>query len=243
MNRMSLRKQTDSFALFADGQRMFAGSLYEIRVDAPEFRTDAESPAYVRLESAGVELASCGLVADPLRRGLRVGLLPVPGWRDSLAADLRVELGGNTILFVDVAVTGAPAGESGPAQAGGRTEVDLGRLPYSTVTIADMTQARLVSPVVAEPLSVVPASDGASFDVYVSIETDGARRFPFSDVLVAGTRPTWSHQDSFLVPSQKWLLRIVKVAGTYYADLRAGRPGGTEIDPDGAAVVSAEVNS
>lgn len=240
MLELRLRKLNDSLAAFPGGQRLFAGSAYGVFVDAPEFREDTSSEASLALEASGVEHASCALAADPLRRGVRVGTLSVPSWAESAPVELRVVLGGNTILLSEASVVGLPAGSSPGQPSQERTEVDLGVISSRVVQMASMTQVRLASPVVYEPLSIVPP-DGP-FDVYVAIESTDGSRFPFSDVLVGGSRPTWGHQDSFALPSRKWLLRIIKVAGTYYADLRAGVPGGTETDPDGAAVVSAEVN-
>lgn len=246
-NKFSVKKQTDSFALFPSGRNLFGGSSYDVEVEAPEFRIDTDSDASVDLVVGGMIVAECSLVADPLRRGLRRGLrsgsLDVPAWVTTVSADLRVTVGSDTILLVPVVVTGAPDGtETLPSSASGRTEVDLGQISSRTVYVDDMSQYRLVSDVTDEPLSIVPSGD--KLDVVIAIEAaNGLTRFPFSDVFVGGVRPFWGHQDSFFVPSARWLLRVMKVAGTYYADLRAGRPAGAEVDPDGATVVSAEVNS
>lgn len=241
MRELRIWKLNDSFAAFPCGQKLFAGTAYGVSVDAPEFREDVSSEASLALEASGVEHASCALSADLLRRGVRVGTLSVPSWAEDTSARLRVVLAGDTILLAGAPVAGLSVGSSSGQPSQERTEVDLGVVSSRVVQMASMTQVRLASPVVYEPLSIVPP-DGP-FDVYVAIESTDGSRFPFSDVLVGGSRPTWGHQDSFALPSRKWLLRIIKVAGTYYADLRAGVPGGAETDPDGAAVVSAEVNS
>lgn len=246
MNRLSFRKQSDSFALFSGGQRLFAGSSYEVRFSAPEFRSDRESPASLLLAAGDALLASCSLSPDPLRRDVRTGELVLP---DSSVGqvELRVVLGADTILLVDASVTGHASGgeDAGSAGAGSRwTVVDLGSVPTGIIAVEDMTQVSLTAPVTVNPsvpLSIAPTGD--SLDAYVVVSVEGAARFPFTDVLVNGAAPTWSHKDSLLMPAHKWVIRLVKVAGDYYADLRAGRPAGTEVDPDGAHVVSSEVNS
>lgn len=247
MNRFSFRKQSDSFALFSGGQRLFAGSSYEVRFSAPEFRADQTSPASLLLAAGDLLLASCALSPDPLRRDVRTGTLVLPDLADSGPFELRVVLGQNTILLVDVVVTGHASGgeDAGGAGAGSRwTVVDLGSVPTGIIAVEDMTQVSLTAPVAVNPsvpLSIAPTGD--SLDAYVVVSVEGAARFPFTDVLVNGAAPTWSHKDSLLMPAHKWVIRLVKVAGDYYADLRAGRPAGTEVDPDGAHVVSSEVNS
>lgn len=246
MNRFSFRKQSDSFALFSGGQRLFAGSSYEVRFSAPEFRADRESEASLLLAAGDSVIASCALSPDPLRRDVRVGTLVLP---DGAAgpAELRVVLGADTILLVDVAVTGHVSGgeDAGSAGAGSRwTVVDFGSVPTGIIAVEDMTQVSLTAPVTVNPsvpLSIAPAGD--SLDAYVVVTVEGTARFPFTDVLVGGAAPTWIHKDSLAMPAHRWIIRLVKVAGVYYADLRAGRPAGTEVDPDGAHVVSSEVNS
>lgn len=246
MNRFSFRKQSDSFALFSGGQRLFAGSSYEVRFSTPEFRADRTSLASLLLVAGDLTLASCSLSPDQFRRDVRTGTLDLP---DNAAGqcELRVVLGSDTILLVDASVTGhASGGESGgETGAGSRwTVVNLGSVPSGAIAVADMTQVSLTAPVTvapSAPLSITPSGD--SLDAYVVVSVDGTARFPFTDVLVNGAAPTWSHKDSLLMPAHKWVIRLVKVAGDYYADLRAGRPAGTEVDPDGAHVVSSEVNS
>lgn len=252
MNRLHIRKQTDSFAIFSQGQRLFAGSSYEVRVDAAEFRADVSSSATLKLGSGQAPVATCELSPDPLRRGVRrtdptdpSALLVIPAWHDDVRLPLRVELGGNTILLMDVVVAGSPAGSVDvPADLVRWTVEDLGTVESGSISVADMSQVKLsVAGLLPTPLSVTPPS--GPFDAYVVVTVPDSvvvPRFPFSDILVAGAAPTWSHQDSFLLPARKWVLRLTKVADDYYADLRAGWPPGAEIDPDGAAVVSAEVN-
>lgn len=247
MNRFSFRKQSDSFAMFSAGQRLFAGSAYEVRFSAPEFRDDQTSAASLLLSAGDFLLASCTLSPDPLRRDVRTGTLAIPDRSESGPFELRVVLGQNTMLLVDVVVTGHASGgeDVGSAGAGSRwTVVDLGSVPTGIIAVEDMTQVSLTAPVTANPgvpLSIAPSGD--SLDAYVVVTVEGTARFPFTDVLIGGAAPTWSHKDSLVMPAHRWIIHIVKVAGAYYADLRAGRPAGTEVDPDGAHVVSSEVNS
>lgn len=242
-------KQADSFALFTESRRLFAGSSYDVQVDAPEFREDTVSGATLTLCSGQVRLASCALVPDPLRRGLRVSgqaaPLAVPAYAETAPLELRVELGGNTILALAATVAGAVSGDAAPPSDTSRwTVTDLGTVLAGAVSVADMSQTKLSASPMAEPLSVTPPEGPLDAYVVVTVpQSVAAPRFPFSGVLVGGSAPVWSHQDSLLLPARKWILRIVRVADDYCADLRAGRPGGTEIDPDGTAVVSAEVNS
>ena len=244
MNRFSLRKSAGALVSFDEGQRLFAGSTYGVDVSAPEFRKDTESAAELVLAAGGVRVAACTLVPDPLRRGRRVstgagGHLVVPAYGENVPVAVQVTLGTDVLVYVDSRVTGVPGGA--PAPSGSRwTVVDLGRVTDGAVALSDMTQVKLTAPVASVPLSITA---GSPLDAYVVVVGEGLSRFPFTEVLVNGAAPVWTHQDSLSMPAQKWVLRIVKVADNYYADLRAGRPGGTELDPDGAAVVSAEVNS
>lgn len=249
MNRLHIRKQTDSFAIFSQGQRLFAGSSYEVRVDAAEFRADTSSSASLGLYSGQTPVATCALAPDPLRRGSRVtdpsAPLAIPAWHDDTRLSVRVKLDGNTILLMDAVVAGSPTGSAAvPADLVRWTVEDLGTVDSGSIAVADMSQVKLsVAGLLSTPLSVTPPS--GPFDAYVVVnvlDSVSVPRFPFSEVLVAGAAPTWSHQDSFLLPARKWVLRLTKVADDYYADLRAGWPPGTEADPDGAVVVSAEVN-
>jgi hypothetical protein len=245
VNKLQFRKKSDSIAWFADGQRLYAGSSYSVSVDAPEFSEDQESVATMGLYSGGVELATCQLVPDPLRRGRRVCTqFDVPAYAEDTLVGMRVELDGNTILLVSVTIVGAPYGTVGSDHTRSRwAVVDLGKISSAGISVGDMTQVKLEASMMQVPLSITPPS--GAFDTYISItqaQEDQVARFPFTGVLVAGRTPLWSHQDSYLLPCRKWVLRVVRVADDYYADLRAGRPAGTELDPDGNAVVSAEVN-
>ena len=243
MNSFCIRKVSDSFAWFDDGQRLYAGSTYRVVVEAEEFREDLGSAARLGLAAGGVVLAGCELQPDPLRRGLRVGELTIPAYRETSGLELRVTLAGCTVLLVGVTVVGLASGEA-PTPSGARWQVvDLGVVASGVVPVADMTQVKLAAEALDEPLSIVPTPADGSFDAFVVVTSAGARRFPFSSILVAGGSPVWSHQDSYAMPADRWILRLVKVADVYYADFRAGRPGGTELDPDGAAVISAEVHS
>lgn len=244
MNRLVIRKGNDSVTVFADGQRLFAGSPYEVKVYAREFRDDVRSPAAARLFSGRALVAECPLAPDPLRRGVRVSSEPlaVPAFRDDARGMLYVSLGDAVIMAVPAAVTGIPDGSVEPASGSRWTEVDLGKVATGRVEVADMTQVKLSAPDNATALSVVPIESEGSFEAYVVVVSDRTVPFPFTGVTVGGSAPVWSHQDSFLMPSTRWTLRLAKVAGEYYADFRAGRAGGAEIDPDGATVVSAEVN-
>lgn len=235
-----LRKLSDSLAQFTPGRRMFAGSRYSLVVDALEFAADTESAATACLSVDGARVADCVLDPDVLRRGVRIGTLLVPA--DVAGAPrLVVDLDGSTILSVDLPVDGWTAGGGSPEPRW--TVVDLGQVSGTEVTVADMTQVRLAASRSIAPLSVVPEDTSGPFDAYLVVDAAGTAGFPFDGVLVGGAAPTWRHQDSFQLPASRWVLHVVKIAGVYFADLYAGRPAGSEVDPDGAVVVSAEVNS
>jgi len=238
MNNITLSKRTDSFAWFTEGQRLFTGSTYAVAVDAPEFRGDTESPASFAIKFGGEVQATCALDPDPLRRGLRRGVVTAPAGGDGA---IVVELAGDTILMVDVAVVD-PAVAHTPSRW---TVVDLGTVASGAVSVADLTQVKLAAAPMDDVLGVSPADPAGAFDAFIVVSAVGAQatRFPFSGVLVGGRAPVWSHQDSLVMPARTWILHIIKVAGDYYADLRSGRPAGAEVDPDGAVVVSAEVNT
>ena len=108
MDILTILKLTPSLVRFAGDAMMYSGSQYAVRCEAPEFRTDVDTPASLALEDDGwTEFASCVLSADPLRRGVRVGEL-------SLAADipdgrcwLCARMGGS-VVFRDEVVVFAP---------------------------------------------------------------------------------------------------------------------------------------
>lgn len=246
MNTLCVRKLTDSLVEFAQGQRLFAGSSYDVCVDAAEFRADTTSTATLVLQSGAVRHASCTLVADPLRRGVRrsdpAAPLEIPAWSETASLDLCAELAGNTVFLVPVTVVGRAFGDVSPG-AGRWTVVDLGDIGLASVPLANLTQVKLSAAPAAVPLSLVPPEGELDAYVVVTVPVTETPRFPFTGVLVGGADPVWNHQDSLVLPARRWILHVVKVADVYCADLRAGRPAGTELDPDGAAVVGAEVNS
>lgn len=243
MNRLDLAVRAGRLDFLAERQWLFAGSAYEVSVDALEFATDGTSEATLQFATSSEVCASCSLVPDPLRRGLRTGVVHLPVYEESVDLDVRVELAGSTLAIAGVRVTGLPGGTAAPSgDAQPRwTVVDLGRVDTGTISLADMTQVKMVASPVGAPLNIAVV-DGL-MDAYVLITTDGARGFPYTGVLIDNSAPSWVHQDSFGAPSQTWMLHVTRVAGRYFADLRAGLPAGVETDPDGAVIISAEVNN
>lgn len=243
MNSLYLVKYSDSIARFGEGHRLFSGSSYSVKVDAKEFRADTEAAAELSLVSGDETLATCTLSPDTLRRGLRTGTLEVPadlGSRSTFSIVIR--LGGNVIFVMEIGVDSVtPSGTVTPASPRW-TVVDLGTVTSGMITVFDMTQTKLVAAAMDEPLSITPVEPSGSLDAYVVVSSETAGRFPFSEVHVGGASPVWSHLDSLSMTATRWIIRITKVADVFYADLRIGRPGGVETDPDGAVVTSAEVN-
>lgn len=243
MNRFFMRKRTDSFAQFDEGQRLYTGSSYAAVIEAPEFRKDQTTPASMTISSGNVALVTCALAADPQRRGVRRGQFVIPAYSGGTGFLITLRLGSDVIMAADVGVDNpGPVGGGEPVvQLPRWTVVDLGKVSSGRIEVRDMHQVKLSSDMSDEPLAITAKDDNGSFNAYVVVTTD-AGRFPFSDVLVDGRRPVWTHLDSFLLPVAKWMLRLVKVADTLYAELHADIPGGVETDPDGGTVVSAEVN-
>ena len=245
MNSLYLRKQTDSFVYFDEGQRLVAGSEYAVQVAAREFREDTVSSAALVLSDGSGAIASCALTPDPLRRGLRTGTLGIAGSAPA-ECTLQVQLGGSVILLSDVAIVRSGSGSgsgSGAGSGSGWTVVDLGRVSSGSVPVSDRTHVKLTAPVMDEPLAVTPSADLFKAYVVITPDVSAAGAFPFTDVLVAGSHPRWGRQDSLRMRSETWLLKITRIAGDYYADLRAGASAGVETDPDGAVVPGVEVNS
>jgi hypothetical protein len=149
---------------------------------------------------------------------------------------------GESVLFSHpvnvVNVSGAGGGEASTT-SGRWTVVDLGVVDVGTINVSDLEQVKLSASEVAAPLNVIAPSD--AFEAYVDI-TGTAGKFPFTGIVVNGGEPFWDHMDSIRLEEPRWTLHLVGVAGSVHADLRVGRPSGTELDPDGDLVNSVEVN-
>lgn len=228
-------KLFDGGILVPHGTKLHANSSYRVTVVAGEFAFHQDEPARLDFAQNGEIVASCDLVNDPLRRTNRVGTL-------SLGADGEMMLYavlGDAVLFshpINVAsMTARPKG----TPAGRWTVADLGEIGNGQVTVSDMQQVKLSASEVAGFLDVTVPTD--PFEAYVVV-TGTLGKFPFDGIRINGAEPVWDHMDSIRLEEGLWTLKLANVAGTLHADLRAGRPSGTERDPDGALVTSTEVN-
>lgn len=239
MRKLEMVKLSDSNVLVPHGTVVHSSSSYELCVTAKEFVEGQQEEASFALLKDGTQVASCTLMNDPLRRSRRTGILRVG---DTGGDMLMVVSLGDSVLFshpvnvVDVSGTG---GGVTPTPSGRWTVVDLGVVDVGTVNVSDLEQVKLSASEVAGPLNVLAPSD--AFEAYVDI-TGTAGKFPFDGVAVNGGEPFWDHMDSISLEESHWTLHLVGVAGSVHADLRAGRPSGTERDPDGDLVNSVEVN-
>ena len=242
MGQLCIIKRSSSIVRFLEDFMMYFGSSYEVRCEAKEFITDTESTATLSVESGDSVIATCNLMADPKRRGVRLGVLSLEGlnYPDGRYR-LCAKLGGNVVFRVEVMVYSVAGGASDPSGRGSRwTVVDLGVVSSATVSVADMTQVKLAAQSTVAPLNILVATE--PFEAYVVVSSLGGR-FPFSDVLVNGSDPVWDHKDSLQLQAEEWTIHVLKVAGTFHAELRSGKAAGAEIDPDGNLVNSMEVNS
>ena len=236
MQEIIISKVTDSTAtVLPGGSKLFTGYECAFRVRAQEFARDTASAASLELvDSAGAVAASCPLVPDPLRRPVRTGSLTVVA-----AARLRVTLSGSVVMDIPMDTVPGTSSGSSPSSGGRWTVVDMGLVTNGRVPVGDLQQITLSASDVAMPLDVVTGE--GFFEAYV-IVTGTLGRFPFTGVTVNGAEPVWTRMDSLQLRESSWTLHVVKVAGSYRAELSASRYAGTELDPDGSAVTSAEVN-
>lgn len=239
MRKLEIVKLSDSNVHVPHGTVIHSGSSYELCVTAKEFIDGQQESASFALLKGWTQVASCTLINDPLRRSRRTGILRVG---DTGGDMLMVASLSDSVLFSHpvnvVNVSGAVGGVS-PAQSGRWSVVDLGVVDDGTINVSDLEQVMLSASDVAAPLNVLAPFE--AFEAYVDI-TGTAGKFPFAGVVVNGGEPFWDHMDSISLEESHWTLHLVGVAGSVHADLRAGRPSGTELDPDGSLVNSVEVN-
>lgn len=239
MLKLEVVKLSDSNVHVPHGTVIHSGSSYELCVVAKEFIEDQRETASFALLKDGTQVASCTLMNDPLRRSRRTGILRVGDVGGDM---LMVASLGDSVLFshpVNVVDVSGTVGGVAPTKSGRWTIVDLGVVDIGTIKVSDLEQVMLSASEVTAPLNVLAPSD--AFEAYVDI-TGTAGKFPFSGITVNGWEPFWDHMDSLRLTESRWTLHLVGVAGSVHADLRAGRPSGTERDPDGDLVNSVEVN-
>lgn len=241
MRKLEIVKLSDSNVLVPHGTVVYSNSSYELCVTAREFVEGQQEAATFDLLKDGTQVASCELLNDSRRRSRRANILRI----GDIGGDmLMVATLGGSVLFshpvnvVDVYGSGGGGGVV-PTPSGRWTVVDLGVVDVGTVSVSDLEQVKLSASDVAAPLNVLVPGD--AFEAYVDITgTEG--RFPFDGIAVNGGEPFWDHMDSTGLAESHWTLHLVGVAGSVHADLRAGRPAGTETDADGDLVTSVEVN-
>lgn len=239
MRKLEISKLSDSNVFVPHGTIVRSNSSYELCVTAKEFIEGQQEAASFALLKGGTQVASCALLNDPLRRSRRTGILRVG---DTGGDMLMVASLGDSVLFshpVNVVNINGSGGGVAPTPSGRWTVVDLGVVEVGTVNVSDLEQVKLSASEVAVPLNVLAPFD--AFEAYVDI-TGTAGKFPFAGIAVNGGEPFWDHKDSLRLEESHWTLHLVGVAGSVHADLRAGRPSGTERDPDGDLVNSVEVN-
>lgn len=239
MRKLEIVKLSDSNVFVPHGTVVYSSSSYELCVTAKEFVEGQQETSSFTLLKDGTQIASSTLLHDPLRRSRRTGILRVG---DTGGDMLMVASLGDSVLFshpVNVVDVSGAGGSVDPTPSGRWTVVDLGVVDVGTVNVSDLEQIKLSASEVAAPLNVRVPLD--AFEAYVDI-TGTAGKFPFDGIVVNGGEPFWDHMDSLRLAESRWTLHLVGVAGSAHADLRAGRPSGTERDPDGDLVNSVEVN-
>ena len=116
MDTLTILKLTPSLVRFAGDAMLYFGSRYGAWCEADDFRDDTSSAATLALESDDETLASCALLADPQRRGVRRGTLSLAGVSPQEGRYwLCARLGGNVVFREEVSVfstalSGPPAG-------------------------------------------------------------------------------------------------------------------------------------
>lgn len=116
MDTLTILKLTPSLVRFTGDAMLYFGSRYGAWCEADDFRADTSSAATLSLESAEAVVASCELLADPQRRGVRTGTLSLAGV--SLPEGrywLCARLGGDVVFRAEASVfstapSGLPAG-------------------------------------------------------------------------------------------------------------------------------------
>lgn len=261
---MFIRKITGTYRCsFGEGDRFISGGVYDIAVSAPEFRDDTTGQAAISiLHSVDggpvTSLVSAPLVPDPLRRGVRTAVLDlsssvfaVIGEDSDYILEVRLDPGTfviRTKVRVDVAA-GTSADPRDNYSASSWTVVGPAPLPADgIIRVADRTQASYTIGTLSAPVVIVPTVAGvqvheAPYESYVRFTTSGG--WPSSVVprLSSGDVITWDRQDSTSLPAGEWVLHLRTIAGAWYGSFCAAVSSGVETDPDGARVVSAEVNS
>lgn len=106
---MLIAKTAPGVVRFVDGAKMYFGSSYGVVCEAPEFRVDAATPAYLSVESDGSVLATRPLVPDPLRRGVRHTEHDAPLSLEGVSGDtgrywLCARIGSDVVFRVEVMV-------------------------------------------------------------------------------------------------------------------------------------------
>ena len=233
MAPFKILKLSPTLVRFLDGALLYSGSRYAVWCEAPEFASDVESACTLELEGAA---ASCTLAPDPLRRGVRTGTLSLADV-DAGRKWLCAKLDGDVLFRAEVVVFAPASAQDAPVS--GRWTVVDGTLQDGQLAVADMSQVRLSASPAQAPLALSVSDD--PFEAYVVV-TSSSPGFPFTGVTVNGNAPVWTRQDSLALPSTRWVLHVMKVAGVFQAELHAGIPAGTETDPDGDLVTSVEVN-
>lgn len=239
MRKLEMVKLSDSNVHVPHGTVVHSGSSYELCVTAREFIECQQESASFALMKGWTQVASCMLLNDPLRRSRRTGILRVGDVGGDM---LMVASLGDSVLFshpVNVVNVSGTGGGDAPTTSGRWTIVDLGVVDIGTINVSDLEQVKLSASEVAAPLNVLAPFD--AFEAYIDI-TGTAGKFPFGGIAVNGGEPFWDHMDSLRLEESHWTLHLVGVAGSVHADLRVGRPSGTERDPDGDLVNSVEVN-
>ena len=235
-----LWKREGSRVIVQPGTIVYANSSYELTVVAQEFASHREDSATFDILQDNRLVSSCPLVVDPLRRSTRHGRLRVGDIGGETT--LRIVLGDSTLVSHPLRVVRAEGESETPdTPAGSRwSVVDLGVVDTGRVQVQDLTQVKFTVSGVA-PYSLDVSAPTVPFEAYVVIMAPAAGRFPFEGITVNGEVPFWDHRDSLALGETQWVLRLVSVAGVIHADLRAGRPAGTERDLDGDLVTSVEV--
>lgn len=119
MDILTILKLTPSLVRFAGDAMVYFGSDYDVWCEAEDFRRDTESEASLSLETGDGALASCTILPDPQRRGVRRGTLSLA---DAPGQDGRywlcARLAGNVVFRAEVTVFAvAPSGQgAGVAQ-------------------------------------------------------------------------------------------------------------------------------
>lgn len=115
MDTLTILKLTPSLVRFTGDAMLYFGSRYGVWCEADDFRADASSAATLALESADEKLASCDLLADPQRRGVRRGTLSLAGLAGRAGGRywLCAEMDGDVVFREEVLVLTTAASAAG----------------------------------------------------------------------------------------------------------------------------------